>query len=382
MRFGKILLASALLISTTGAWGTPANDAYLKAHDLNAKSKFEDALPLLNQAIELDPKFVDAYISRSFTFGKMGQVSKALKDAQKALELDSNNEVAHNNRGFLYLRLGQYDKAIADFTKTVALNPDDEAAWANRAEAYWRAGQTADALTDCSKAIGFISGDADPYITRGDILASQGETLRAIGDYDTAISYHPTRANSFHEPGEVNFKRAELRKLLAAKDTQSARNDGYPVELADAIKAFEAKVIELKTTEAVASALQDAVKSGQIAACNATDDRTAEISLRSPISAKTFSQILGWNSPYLVSPDVHQHTWEIQIPKDPLGKVEDNRITTMYPTIGTWLVRATAEARPSGDLPEIVAGASPAYSLGNYDAGITSVRLVKADLNK
>ena len=96
MRFGKVLLVSALLISTTRAWGTPANDAYLKAHDLNAKAKFEDALPLLNQAIELDPKFVDAYISRSFTYGKMGQVSNALKDAQKALELNPNNEIAYN----------------------------------------------------------------------------------------------------------------------------------------------------------------------------------------------------------------------------------------------------------------------------------------------
>ncbi len=379
MRFGKVLLAGALLLSTSGTWGTPANDAYLKAHLLNAKSKFEDALPLLNQAIDLDPKFTDAYISRSFTYGKLGMVNKALKDVQKALELDPNNEVAHNNRGFLYLRIGQYDKAIADFTKAVALNPGDEAAWANRAEAEWRAGQTADALVDCSKAIGFMSGDADPYITRGDILASQGESLRAIGDYDTAISYHPTRANSFHEPGEVYFKRAEQRKLLANKDSQSAKNDGYPVALADALKSLEAKVIELKTAAAVSEAFQDAVKSGQIAACAANDDRTVEITLNHPISAKTFSKILNWNSPYLVSPDVHQNTWTIQIPKNPLGAVKDSRIATTYPKIGTWSVRAAVESRPAGDLPEIVTGASPAYSLGNYDSGVTNIRLVLAE---
>lgn len=379
MRFGKVLLVSALLISTTRAWGTPANDAYLKAHDLNAKAKFEDALPLLNQAIELDPKFVDAYISRSFTYGKMGQVSNALKDAQKALELNPNNEIAYNNRGFLYLRLGQYDKAIADFSKAVALNPDDEAAWANRAEAYWRCGQTANALTDCSKAIGFISGDADPYITRGDILASQGESLRAIGDYDTAISYHPTLANSFHEPGEAQFKRAEQRKLLADKDIQSAKSAGYPVDFADAIRAFEAKIIELNTAPAVADAFQDAVKSGQIASCNATDDKTVEITLRHPCSAKSLCKIIGWNSPYLVSPDVHQNTWEIQLPKDPMGKVEGSRIATKYPQIGSWTVRASVESRPTGELPEIVAGASPAYSLGNYDSGITAVKLVKGE---
>lgn len=379
MRFGKILLAGAVLVSTNCAWATPANEAYLKAHELNAKSKFEEALPLLNQAIELDPKLTDAYISRSFTYGKLGMVYKALKDAQKALELHSNDEVAYNNRGFLYLRLGQYDKAIADLTKAVALNPDNEAAWANRAEAERCAGQTDDALADCSKAIGFMSGDADPYITRGDILASQGETLRAIGDYDTAISCQPTRANSFHEPGEVYFKRAELRKLLAAKDIQSARTDGYPVSLAEALKSFEAKVIELKSAETLADAFQGAVKSGQIAACKAIDGKTVEITLNSPISAKSFSEILAWNSPYLVSPDVHQNTWEIKIPTDPLGKVENSRIATTYPKIGIWSVRVAVQTRPTGELPEVVAGASPAYSLGNYDAGVTSVKLLKTD---
>jgi len=379
MRLGKILLASALLLSASGAFALSGNDAYLKARALNSESKFEDALPFLTQAIQENPKFTDAYVCRSFTYGKLGMVDNALKDVKKALELSPNNEVAYNNRGFLYLRLGQYDRAIADLTKAVALDPDDEAAWANRAEAEWRAGLTADALVDCTNAIAVSPGDADPYITRGDILASQGESLRAIGDYDIAINCHPTTANSFHEPGEVYFKRAEQRKLLANKDIQTATSNGYPVGLAEALNSFAEKVHELSTTSTVADAFQSAVKSGQIASCKAVDDKTVEIMLNNPISAKTFSKILGWNSPYLVSPDVHQNIWEIQIPKNRLGKVEDSRIATTYPKIGSWSVRAAVQSRPTGDLPEIVAGASPAYSLGNYDSAVTSVRLAKLE---
>jgi tetratricopeptide (TPR) repeat protein len=352
-----------------------AKTLYLKAHALNSQSKFEEALPLLNQAIEQDPRFTDAYISRSFSYGKLGKIDKAIKDVQKVLELDSNNEIAYNNRGFLYLRLGQYDKAIADFTKAVALNPGDEAAWANRAEAYWRAGDPADALTDCSKAIGLDAGDADPYITRGDILASQGEAVRAISDYDTAIGYHPTTANSFHELGEVYFKRAEQRRFLSNRDLGTARSNGYPVDLAEAISAFKSQITELSAPKAVSDALQNAVKSGQIASCSVVDDRSVDITLKDPCSAKTFCKTIGWNSPYLVSPDVHQTTWEIQIPRDPIGKVEDHRVATTYPKVGSWSVRAVVKSRPDGELPEITAGASPAYSLAIYDSGITHIRL-------
>ncbi len=387
MRSRKILLGMSLLTTvtatgaafiaaTTIAFATSANDAYLKAHELNAHAKFEEALPLLDKAIELDPKLTDAYISRSYSYGKLGQVYKALKDIDKALELDGNNGVAYNNRGFLFLRLGQYDKAIADFTRAIALNPDDEAIWANRAEAYWRSGNALDALTDCSKAIGFSIGDADPYITRGDILASQGEALRAIGDYDTAIGYHPTAANSFHDLGEVYFKRAQQRKLLSKQDMSEARSKGYPVDLAESVKAFSDAISNLNSTQELADKLQDGVKRGQFTSCTVNDPKTVEIILKNPCSARIVSKILSWNAPYLVSPDVHQRTWEVQIPTDPMGKVENSRIATRCPKIGVWTVRAAVVSRPAGELPAVVAGASPAYSLAVYDSEITSVRLV------
>ncbi|MFN8555331.1 MAG: tetratricopeptide repeat protein [Candidatus Obscuribacterales bacterium] len=385
MTTAKKFLASLIIVLGNGgmfatcmnsASATPANDAYLKAHALNAQSKFAEALPLLDQAIELDPRLTDAYISRSFSYGKLGQIQKALKDVQKALEIDSNNEVAYNNRGFLFLRLGQYDKAISDFSKAVALNPDDEAAWANRAEAYWRAGDADDALTDCSKAIGFGLGDADPYITRGDILASQGESLRAISDYDTAIGYHPTTANSFHEPGEVYFKRAQQRHLLETKDISEAKNIGYPVEMAETINAFKNKLKKSNTTADLSTSLQSAVNRKQIDSCSVIDEKTVEIQLKNPCSARLVSKLIGWNSPYLVSPDVHQTTWEIQVPRDRMGKIEGSRIATTYPQIGAWTVRASVDGRPTGELPETVAGASPAYNLAIYDSGITTVRLV------
>jgi Tfp pilus assembly protein PilF len=380
MQFRKFfLLGAAIALTSSDAIATPATDAYVKAHELNAQSKFEEALPLLNQAIELDPKLTDAYISRSFTYGKLEMVSKALKDVQKALELSPNDEVAYNNRGFLYMRLGQYDKAISDFTKAVSLNPEDEAAWANRAEANWRAGKAADALNDCTKAIALTASDADPYITRGDILASQGESARAISDYDTAIGYHPTTANSFHEPGEVYFKRAQQQRLLMNRDLGSAKSNGYPVALAEAVRSFEAKITELNSAKAVSDALQDAVTSGQVASCSATDDKTVEIVLKKPCSARTFSRVIGWHSPYLVSPDVHQTLWEIQVPRDSLGEVKDSRIATTYPKIGTWLIRAAVQSRPQGDLPDVTAGAAPAYSLGAYDSGIIKIDLVKND---
>jgi len=65
------------MISTNGAWGTPPNDAYLKAHDLNAKSKFEEALPYLKKAIEIKSTHTVAYVSLAEAYEGLGRDDEA-----------------------------------------------------------------------------------------------------------------------------------------------------------------------------------------------------------------------------------------------------------------------------------------------------------------
>ena len=63
---------------------------------------------------------------------------EAITSYDKAIQLDPKYANAYNNRGLAYYHNKAYDKAIADFNKAIELNPDFARAYNNRAHAYYQ----------------------------------------------------------------------------------------------------------------------------------------------------------------------------------------------------------------------------------------------------
>ncbi len=53
----------------------------------------EKAVADFSRAIELDPTFARAYMSRGIAYGEMGQEQNAINDLNQALELTFNPEI-------------------------------------------------------------------------------------------------------------------------------------------------------------------------------------------------------------------------------------------------------------------------------------------------
>ena len=75
-----------------------------------------------NKAIELDPQYAMAYITRALAYGKLNQYDNAITDCTKAIELEPKSALAYNNRGFAYLNMGKQKEAEADFAKAKMLH--------------------------------------------------------------------------------------------------------------------------------------------------------------------------------------------------------------------------------------------------------------------
>jgi len=67
--------------------------------------------------------------------------------------------------------------------------------------------------------------------------------------------------------------------------------------------------------------------------------------------------------PVAVSPDVEQRTWQILVAGDELPDPYARRIAAQTVIAGRWDVAPYLVARPAGELPGIVSGASPAYDV-------------------
>jgi hypothetical protein len=105
------------------------------------------------------------------------------------------------------------------------------------------------------------------------------------------------------------------------------------------------------------------------------EDHQYTLRFRQPIAAARLLKVMGWTRAYAFSGDVHQETWMIGLWTSDVPDEYGPRIGVKDPQVGAWAVTPSLAARPAGDLPNLVAGASPAYDLTAYTAQVTEIEI-------
>lgn len=96
------------------------------------EKNYEQALPPLNQAIELQPAYAEAYYFRGTAYYNLGQFYAALADHELAIQLKPDFVEAYYGRGAAHNALGHRAQAIADFERYLREATDPY--WRKRAE--------------------------------------------------------------------------------------------------------------------------------------------------------------------------------------------------------------------------------------------------------
>jgi len=136
------IIISILLVLTflcSPAMSETAEDWFKKAVALWDGEKYtapQKAIEYLNNAIKLQPDYVDAYYSRGFAYDDLGQYQIAIDDFNEAIRLNPDDAMAYSNRGKAYAKLGHNQLAIKDFNEAIRLQPDYVNAYNNRGFAY------------------------------------------------------------------------------------------------------------------------------------------------------------------------------------------------------------------------------------------------------
>lgn len=95
---------------------------YFKGIAHSIKGQHDQAIPYYNKAIEINPRFANAYFSRGVASAEgKGQYDKAISDYNKAIEINPGFAKAIALRGYAYYSKGEYDKAWVDVHKVQTL---------------------------------------------------------------------------------------------------------------------------------------------------------------------------------------------------------------------------------------------------------------------
>jgi tetratricopeptide (TPR) repeat protein len=177
--------------------------------------QYDKSLADLNQAITLDARNVEAWHRRGDTYASLRQYDKAVADYSKVVELDPKLAWAWSARGDYYRGLQQYDNALADYSKAIEVDPKFVPAWINRGRFYRDHHQYDKSLADLNQAIALDAANVHARINRGDTYAALHQYNKAVDDFSKAIDVDPKSALARASRGNVHSVLRQYDKALA-----------------------------------------------------------------------------------------------------------------------------------------------------------------------
>ena len=211
---------------------------------LAGNGNYEEAIECYDEALEQDPEYTTAYISRGNAKQEIGKCEEAIADYDKALDLDPEYAEAYNNRGNAKKQLGEVEAAMADYDKALDFDPEYAEAYSNRGTAKAKLGEVEAAIADYDKAL-----DLDPYHTTAyqnsaEARIQKGNYEQALQDAEEAFEVSESTADSAQSlllrlipqivlGEDVSSEESEYRSLCNEEFTTMWNFEGLDTWLAD-----------------------------------------------------------------------------------------------------------------------------------------------------
>jgi Flp pilus assembly protein TadD len=201
-----------------------------KGFALGIAGEHQEAIGAFTKAIELNPKYAEAFYNRGEAYRILGNFRLAIRDYDKAIELNPTDAKPYGARGVAYGSLGEHRQAIRDYDKAIELDPTDAEIYVTRGVSYRKLGDYQQAIRDFDQAIQLNMKYATVYFLRGFAYYNLGNYWQAIKDYDTAIELDPQYAMAYGARGMAylklgnNHKGFEELKIAARLGDEGAEN--------------------------------------------------------------------------------------------------------------------------------------------------------------
>ncbi|MEM7431460.1 MAG: hypothetical protein AAF351_05910 [Pseudomonadota bacterium] len=167
------------------------NDTFLSYGNMDPEESRAIAAPLLERAIELEPKFADAYAVRGLMFDSDLQFERGEADLRKAVELNPSLSKAWswlaNNAG----SRNNLEEQLEYLQRATSIDPLWLVPNSNLVSIYDGMGRQDDAWEILERLRPFHEDSANFYAMKADILNNSGRVADAIKDYRRAYELSP-----------------------------------------------------------------------------------------------------------------------------------------------------------------------------------------------
>jgi tetratricopeptide (TPR) repeat protein len=196
---GKLISEEKLIENSNIARSSIENGVYLRrlskkeilASVLNwrgiyykEQGKYELAINDYKKALELNPKFPEAYSGLATAYKLNNDFVKSLEYSDIAISLNPNFAIALSNRGETKIRLKDYQGALIDFNLAIEIDPKCLSAFSKRGDLHYLLRDYNNALIDYSLAIEIDPNDGLLFNNRGTIYYLLHNNDKSLKDWE------------------------------------------------------------------------------------------------------------------------------------------------------------------------------------------------------
>ncbi|XP_047719297.1 tetratricopeptide repeat protein 6 isoform X3 [Prionailurus viverrinus] len=167
---------------------------------------YESEVEILTKEINDKKKYpAFAYCRRGAIYRKLGKLQSALKDLQEAILLEPLFLNAYWHRHFIYLFQDKINEALDDLNYVNKYNKNNAEAYLSKAEIFRGRKDITLAILNYTQAIKCKPTDADIYFRRGEMYEIANKVL-AIDDFSKCIFYDPKRTDALLKRGMFYYE--------------------------------------------------------------------------------------------------------------------------------------------------------------------------------
>jgi tetratricopeptide (TPR) repeat protein len=195
---------AALLLTTLTSEGPAFADAFnLLGLSLAMVDRSEDALTAFDQALRVNPRYIEAYLNRAVVLNQLGRIGAAQESMSRAAELGAADETgypavvanklanAHAALANDYRAAGSLDRAIEQYRRALELRPGFSDIRLALGRALVELGRHAEAVAVLDEVLSARPTWLDAMLLRGLAAYLQGDLDAASNVWDEASSRHP-----------------------------------------------------------------------------------------------------------------------------------------------------------------------------------------------
>jgi serine/threonine protein kinase len=221
---------SASVLSPQATSQNPqATELLSKADKLRESQKYQEALPVYEQALQLDSKAKSAAWGQCYVLNVLQRYEDAIKACDRALSIEQNYPEALSSKGYALNALKRYQDALNVYEQAIKQKPDYFEAWVNKGAALYNMERYDEALAAYEKVLTFKPNYPEAWNNKGTALAALKKYQEAIEAYDKALETKQDYPEAWNNRGIALEKMQRNKEALTSYEKAIQQQPDYSI---------------------------------------------------------------------------------------------------------------------------------------------------------